>query len=142
MNTLEVNETQTEEHSFFTSKEHYLAFRDAWKQYHADGKHKKETYTDYQGGICKCPSELTSDHHLVYNALRKRDLSKSFTPITSEGKLNAFNGKPYAAFYAAKGRISACIKYNRTDWLKEPFGGTVTDDMLKELNEALESINL
>lgn len=142
MSTLTNEENQTKEHSFFTCKEHYLSFRDAWKQYHADGRHRKETYEDYQGGICKRPSALTAEHHLIYNALRKRSLSKSFSPITNPGKLNAFNGRPYAAFYRAKGIIAACVKYNRTDWLKEPFGGTVTDEMLKELSEALELINL
>jgi hypothetical protein len=142
MSTLTNEETQAKEHSFFTCKEHYLSFRDAWKQYHAEGRHKKETYEDYQGGICKSPSELTVQHHLIYNALRKRNLSESFTPIKNPGKLNAVGGNPHEAFNSAKARIAACVKYNRTDWLKEPFAGTVTDEMLKELSEALELINL
>jgi hypothetical protein len=141
MNTVVNKENQTKEHSFFTCKEHYLSFRNAWKQYHADGRHEKKMQTAWDGSKFKA-SDLTCEHHLIYNTLRKRNLSKSFTPITSPGKLNAFNGKPYASFYAAKARIAALIKYGKTDWLKEPFGGTVTDDMLGELNEALELINL
>jgi hypothetical protein len=55
----------TNAHSFFVSKEHYLSFRAAWKQYIADGKHKRATYIDAWGGRCKEPSSLTAAHHLM-----------------------------------------------------------------------------
>lgn len=128
----------TNVHSFFVSKEHYLSFRAAWKQYIADGKHKRATYIDAWGGRCKEPSSLTAAHHLVYNALRKRDLHKSFAPLTNPNKVG---NDPYRAFDHARGAISWAAKY-RPDRLLAPFGGTVTEAMLKELSETLKSVAL
>lgn len=131
-------------HSFFTSKEHYLAFTAAWKQYIADGKHECETYVDGQGGTCKYNSSLTAVHHLVYNAFRKRDLHKSFAPLTNEDRINAhYSRDPYAAYHNARRALDASFsRWGSTEWIKAPFGGTVTDDMLKELNEVVKTIKL
>lgn len=136
METLTVqDENLTNTHSFFASKEHYLAFIDAWKKFYADGGHKRATYIDGQGGTCKYDSELTCIHHLIYNALRKRDLHKSFAPKQD-------STDPYEAYNNARAVLSSATRYGYTESLKRPFGGTVTDDMLKELSETLKDVNL
>jgi hypothetical protein len=129
-------------HSFFESKEHYLKFRQSWKQYIADGKHKCGTYPTSNGGEAKYDSDLTCAHHLIYNALRKRDLSKSFSPITRETKLAESYGNPYAAYDAARWRISYLARSGNLDSLAEPFGGTISKEMLQELSEVLKTIEL
>lgn len=130
--------------SFFESKEHYLQFIAAWRKSLADGYHERTTYTDWQGGTCKHRSQLTAVHHLVYNALRRRDLHKSFAPLTNLGKINAhYSRSPYAAYYSAREGLERSLgRWGNTDWIKRPFGDTVTDEMLIELNEALKSVEL
>jgi hypothetical protein len=129
-------------HSFFESKEHYLKFKKSWKQYIADGKHKCGTYPTSNGGEAKYDSDLTVTHHLVYNALRKRDLSKSFSPITGANKLESNGGNPYAAYDYARWRIGYLAKSGNLSNLNEPFGGTVSQEMLQELSEVLKTIEL
>lgn len=148
--------------SLFCSKEHYLQFKKSWKKYISDGNHIRSTYVDSNGGVCKNPSRLTSVQHLIYNALRNRDLHKSFSPITDCNKLQnigQFNtvyfdtfkrfGQidihvqyeiklPYLAFYTAVGMVGYAIEYDCTDKLLEPFNGTVTEDMLIKLHEKLK----
>jgi hypothetical protein len=136
------DENLTNTHSFFVSKEHFLSFRVAWRDSIAKGYHERETYTDYKNGVCKRPSKLTATHHLIYNALRKRDLHKSFAPLTRPTKLIAAYNNPYIAFNWARSHLKAAVKWGRTDHLKEPFQGTVNDQMLKELSEALENVKL
>ena len=135
--TQEKIENITMKASFFDSKEHYLQFKAAWKQYIADGKHLRETYTDSQGGICKMDSALTCSHHLIYNALRNCDLKKSFSPITNQNKLKSqYSRDPYRAFEYARNSIKWALKSsasNSADWLLTPFGDTVTKEMLEDV---------
>jgi hypothetical protein len=130
-------------HSFFESKEHYFKFIDAWSQYIADGKHKCETYIDGQGGTCKHDSSLTSVHHLIYNGLRKRDLHKSYSPLTKPTKLALNYDDPYAAF---NDDLYWLQYYGRSAsdlvGLLEPFGGTVTKAMIVELGDTLKDVKL
>jgi hypothetical protein len=138
--------------SFFDSKEHYLEFIAAWKKSIADGYHERQKYTHriYVDGShkeveLKHPSKLTCVHHLIYNALRKKDLHKSFAPLTSEGKINANAYRdPYYAFRRACDVLDRNVtsRWGRTDWIKEPFGDTVTDEMLIKLNAALKCVKL
>lgn len=142
METLVAQEKDTtNRHSFFNSKEHYLAFTTAWKQYIANGNHICRTYVDSQGGTCKYDSALTSVHHLVYNALRKRDLYKSFTPLTNKNKIGKHG--LYAAYYDDLRVLRLSLgRWGNSRWVKTPFGETVTDEMLKELIGTLADIKL
>lgn len=146
METLQTQDENTvvDTHSFFESKEHYFKFLDSWKQYIADGHHKCGTWENSNGGTVKYNSSLTCTHHLIYNGLRKKDLHKSFSPLTSEGKLNSmWDKRPYGAFYNAlseiryKGKSSGDL----TNFLA-PFGDTVTQSMLIELSDALWDVEL
>ena len=145
METLQTQDDNlTNTHSFFESKEHYFQFLDSWKKYIADGHHKCGTYETSNGGTAKYDSDLTCMHHLIYNGLRKKDLHKSFSPLTSERKLNAkYDKRPYAAYYDARSEI---MYHGRSGGdltrILAPFGDTVTRSMLKELGEVLGGIEL
>jgi hypothetical protein len=141
--TQEVQETpEVQRHSFFDSKEHYLQFKAAWKKYISDGHHLCGTYTDNQGGTCKYASNLTTIHHLIYNGLRKRDLRKSFCPITKPQKLKLAGGDPYAAFNYARNMLRYYARRGSTSAISDVFGDTVTTSMLSELSESLEDVKM
>ena len=139
------NLENTNNHSFFESKEHYLKFVAAWRKSIADGFHERSLIrrTSWSGQeiISKCPSKLTCVHHLIYNALRKKDLHKSFRPLTNKDRLAGCH--PYAAFYKAVNVLKWATKNDRiADKLREPFGNTVTNEMLLELFETLHNVKL
>lgn len=156
METLVKNELNI--NTFFESKEHYLNFRSAWKKSISEGYHTRRTYENSDGGISKHKSDLTSTHHLIYNALRRRDLHKSFNPLTSFAKLaytkfdyRSYSGgeiNKYLAFDIARRNLDfAVTRYNNgsnfaIDKLMEPFSDTVTPQMLVELNVVLKTIKL
>jgi len=119
-------------HTFFDSKEEYLQFRQAWKDFHKDGKHKKKPTTDYCGGVSH-KSELTCAHHLIYALLRGRDITKSFVP-----NRKVHGQDPYFAYYNARQKISFSLRmlenHSRGDMMAKlllPFGGLVSTDMLE-----------
>lgn len=132
--------TDSNNKTFFTSKEHYVAFRTAWRDFINSGKHKRKTYIDSQGGVCKLSSNLYAEHHLLYNLLRKRDVTKAFSPAISKSKIEYYsrftNPPEYYALITAKNSIKHYVAYhekgftNKMEYLLEPFNGTVTPDMV------------
>jgi hypothetical protein len=72
-------------YEIFETKEDYLAFRQAWKDYINSGK-AKPTFVDhpYQGKIKH--SNLTGGQHLLFNILTSKDLSTTFKPSLNESK--------------------------------------------------------
>ncbi len=126
---------------FFESKDQYLTFRQAWK---SNFKNSKPT------------CDLNGTHHLIYAALRGRDISKCFTPITTINKLH--NGmQPYSSYLNAKNKLNYAKCYMdesqntkprplALDWFKKetdnilaPFHGTITVEMIIELAPLLLS---
>ncbi len=124
--------------SFFETKEQYVAFISAWKSFIAEGKHKKYPLTSCGQEYDKV-SDLECVHHLIYAALRGKDISKNFTPNNRTqsyyGKFEAFNSAKESVYYASKNDRS----FNN---IKNVFGDTVTQDMLVRLYEELKSIKL
>lgn len=146
----------------FESKEHYLAFRQAWKDYINSGKHKPEwfeiTFTfnrrTYTNKIKH--SNLTGVQHLLFSLLTEKDLRVTFKPsFNKEGK----NGLRCALYELI--RILYCADeihnfsgtgdlppaYNREAYNKrherqleyvekflEPFGDAVTIEMLAKIH--------
>ena len=100
---------------WFTSKEHYLEFRAAFKSWIKRGE---RTY---------------ASHFLLYAFLRNRDWKKGWTYPTKPGKQLEHNYKRSAAFQQIKST------YNESNLLA-PFDGTITTAMLKALRENLENI--
>lgn len=126
---------------YFENKEHYLAFRQAWKDYHKEGKHRKQPKEDYYGAIHKV-SDLNCVHHLIYALLRGIDLSRIFSPIT-ESKLGG--GHRYRAFYHAKNILywyAVSVDKKRGEFLFAPFGDTLTEEMLTMLGKEIEDIQM
>lgn len=100
----------------FNTKEEYLAFRKAWATAVNNGE------------------EISAEHHALYNILRGYPASRGFTPITNANKLR--NGTPInnGLYYAV-----LLLRKMPERWLK-PFGGTVTEEMVLNLNIPKENI--
>jgi len=101
---------------WFTSKEHYLEFKAAFKAYAND---KNTRYA------------LSSVQLMVYAILRNREWKKGWTYPTKVGKQVEHNAKLASAFSMIK------APYFEEHILK-PFDGTVTTEMLMALRENLE----
>lgn len=72
-------------HEVFASKEHYLAFRQAWKDFINSGKAKPYYEEDGFGGKVKV-SNLDGSQHLLFCILTGKDLSLTFKPARLECK--------------------------------------------------------
>ena len=101
---------------WFTSKEHYLEFRAAFKAYASDEN------TKYG---------LWPSHFVLYAILRNRDWKKGWTFPTKTGKQVEHRYKLSSAFNAIKS------PYNE-EYLLKPFDGTITTEMLMALRENLD----
>lgn len=122
--------------TFFNSKDEYLQFIQAWKQFHAEGKHKKVEFTEYDGSI-HMKSNLHCEHHLLYNLLRGKDISKMFKATdkhTGQG--------PFWAFEEARDAISWATRTDRTKGLLAPFAGTIDKDTLSAVTEKIQGWSL
>lgn len=136
-----MNTTNAKNRNFFNSKEAYMNFVQAWKKFHEEGKHQ-ETY-------------LTVHHHMVYNLIRGKDLSKSFTP---KEKKRHDGEHPYSAFYNAKGyllregkllddknhkfRWDPIYKKQFLEYIRHPFGDSLPEDVLINSLNRLKDVNL
>jgi hypothetical protein len=98
---------------WFTSKEHYLEFRAAFKKYLREG------------------GEPQACHFLLYAILRNRDWKKGWTYPEHPGKQVEHTAKLSQAFSNIK---STWME----NYLLKPFDGTVTTEMLMALRENLE----
>ncbi len=161
MKTFQIEDAKTR---FFKSKEDYLSFRQAWKDYHNDG-HVVELreYKDADGVHEYKLNTLDSRHYMLYNLLRGYEITYGYSPIVNSGRLEANkdysgNSEPYAAMLGTAGslfRVSVGFLRNLTnpadkdnwaytnalkDWqeLKKPFGDTITIEMIIELGELIE----
>lgn len=101
---------------WFTSKEHYLEFRAAFKAYANDDNTK----------YCLSPC-----HFALYAILRNRDWKKGWTLPTKPGKQVEHKYKLSNVFNMIKS------PYNEEHLLK-PFDGTITTEMLIALRENLD----
>jgi hypothetical protein len=117
---------------FFTSKEHYLAFRQAWKDY----------YNATDGG------GLTKEHHFILKALSGGDIGAQFTPIGA-AKIPSKGPHAYYALTTALWTIDwivkSDIKYDRESYKQkfgQPFGDTITLDMLAAMVKEIPAIAL
>lgn len=131
---------------FFNSKEHYLNFKQAWKDFHNNGDHIKwsewETPTGRMAKT-KCPL-LNSSHYMLYNLLRGYDISRGFTEHGENGW--AANEEAASHIIRTARRlddINTESNWGRK-WAREavdkmllPFGDTVSSQMLYDLSVEL-----
>lgn len=128
---------------FFASKEDYLSFRQAWKDYINEGKHKKYSHGEnYLNEPLPPESDLNAIHHIIYLALCGRDIGKGFTPITSTRKLQSCNNQPY---YQLRNHLWIIERLVQGDYLKSyllPFGDTIDEETVKSaLREIPTNLN-
>lgn len=120
------------------NKEQYLATIAAWRQYIADGKHKKKKipcwgwseeqrkYVD--DAYFRFESDLTSMHHLLYAMIRKRPLTEGFKDNYELARLCA-ELKGIVNFCKEDGNNNAS---NMAKRLMVPFGEHFTMQMLRD----------
>ena len=153
---------------FFESKEHYLKFRQAWKDFHnSDQLVRREDVEVYSWSLGRDIvvrnvkiTSLSAEHYMLYSLLRGHEASRGFSPITKEGKLQAtstWGGEPnpWAAYESAKSEIIRTAKNvedvnapseMRRKWAREkiehlllPFGNTVSQGVLVSLAKELHA---
>ena len=126
---------------FFTSKEHYLQFKQAWKDFHNNGDHVEcGEWTTPHGNVKKYKTPLlNSSSYMLYNLLRGYDIARGY----SEHSENGWAACDYAAGEII--RTARNIKDINTSGFNQrfargsikklllPFGGTVTNQMLYDL---------
>lgn len=84
---------------FFKSKEDYLQFKQAWKDFHnneslVEWKEKDITFWDAPSDAPRVYARtkypvLSSAHYMLYNLVRGYDIKRGYAPLTNEGRLNA-----------------------------------------------------
>ena len=126
---------------FFTSKENYLNFKQAWKDFHNAGLHvSRGEWTTPSGKVKEYRNPLlTSGHYMLYNLLRGYDIARGY----SEHSENGWAACDYAAGEII--RTARNIKDINTSGFNQrfargsikklllPFGGTITNQMLYDL---------
>lgn len=101
----------------FVSKEHYLAFRQGWKDFINSGKAKAE-FHDTPYGRDKV-SPLRGAHHLLFNILVENDISKSFRPSELECK-QGFQGA-YSDLKRLGHKALDVVLYEKGDFVKPSY---------------------
>jgi len=145
---------------FFESKEHYLNFKQAWKDFHNSDKLVwREDVVVYAYNLDRNVimrnvkhTSLSAQHYMLYNLLRGYDIQRGFTPPKDAPDHQKWYTCEYTAveiFRASKrlADINSTSKSSREyarkdiDALLLPFGGHVTHETLRDVGEWL-NINI
>jgi hypothetical protein len=152
---MKINKYEFIKNELFVSKEHYLAFRQGWKDFINSGKAKPEFVEDLYSGRYKV-SLLNGTHHLLLNILTEKDLSKTFRPSTKHECKRGFEdayyhlmrlgqhaaevvlydkGEHVTPSYFSKEKYGDFVEGNRNtiERFLEPFGKALTVEMLATL---------
>jgi hypothetical protein len=149
----------------FTAKEHYLAFRQAWKDYINAGKHKPDFEVCPYGGGKKKISNLTAAQQLLFCILTEKDLSVVFKRSSNPDKPNGFEN----AYWRLRNYLRMAQKIcqyergenpfpshiprdkhadliqshkDRLDTFLEPFGKSLTYQMLNDIYRKLNDTKI
>lgn len=135
----------------FVSKEHYLHFRQSWKDFINSGKAKPH-YEEGPYGRYK-HSNLRGSHHLLFCILTEKDISVTFKPSDCESKRGFYEAmhelmmmyiqaakvidrkrSDYLTPYNLK-KYNAIIKKSKAEIEEflEPFGKSFTIEMFVKL---------
>lgn len=145
---------------FFESKEHYLNFKQAWKDFHNSDKlvwrEDVRVYVYNTNSYATMKNvkhtSLSAEHYMLYNLLREYDIKRGFTPLTTGDIHSPLEACDYAAaeIYRTAKRladINSTSKSSREyarkdiDKLLLPFGGYVSHQALRDVAEWI-SINV
>jgi len=126
---------------FFTDKEHYLQFRQEWKDFHNNGHHiERGEWTTPHGNVKEYRTpRLNSSSYMLYSLLRGYDITHGYVEHGENGwaacddaageiirtarRLKDINTSGFSQRYARES----------IDKLLLPFGGTITNQMLYDL---------
>jgi hypothetical protein len=160
MNTFTIANAKS---AFFNSKEEYLAFRQAWKDFHNSGKAKAEwketSYLSWDYGTREYVKKvhkvkytaLAAHHYLLYNLLRGKPSHCGFFEAgnPTEGYKEAVNMllSLYQRYFRtdikfASDSVRAYHLQNRTEaatGLLLPFGNTISEETLANLLHAIHN---
>lgn len=135
---IQIEKAKTE---IFESKEHYLAFRQAWSSIFKRGLHKqKQPYCD--------DSILSAKWHVLYALLRERDVTEMVAPILNHNKLaSGHRSKIYTALehlaYVSNPTNEKHYGVERfKEQLKEFFGDTLTIEMVHKIHPHIKQLRL
>jgi hypothetical protein len=134
--------TENLKFEIFTCKQHYLYFRQTWKDFINSGKAKPKYYPNpnYENGKdIKGASALTFSHHLLFALLTGKELSKIYTYSPRKG----FDSLTEAASEIGRwARVaSKIIQWEETS--KNPFGQWTKPETMKErLDAYLEPLGI
>ena len=147
---------------FFKTKEDYLNFKQAWKDFHNSqplvewkdfdiSPWTRDKTLDPILARTKYPV-LSSSHYMLYNLVRGYDITRGYSPLTNEGRLNAnlFDGtKPWRNCAAAAtdlirharslNDVNSKSKFTRercredVEHMLLPFGDTFSQEALADL---------
>lgn len=145
---------------FFESKEHYLNFKQAWKNFHNSDKLVwREDVEVYSYNLDRNVTmrnvkhtSLSAQHYMLYNLLREYGIQRGFTPPKDAKEHQKWDTCNYTAveiFRASKrlADINSTSKSSREyarkdiDALLLPFGGHVSHEALRDVGEWL-NINI
>ena len=127
---------------FFTDKEHYLQFRQAWKDFHNNEHHiERGEWTTPHGNVKEYKySLLNSGSYMLYNLLRGYDIKRGYCEHSEQGWFACDEAASDIIRTARRlkeinATSSFSQKYAREAVTKllSPFGGTVTNQMLYDL---------
>lgn len=129
MKTLQI-ENATE---FFTSKEHYINFRQKWKDFINAGGAKCKDGVDYYGNKFKHDSVLDCTYHLFYVLIIGKNGTKGFTSATLDDKDSVF----YASLQTL---TSKWFSLDRKPLLVEIFEDAITPEMIEVFRDELKKL--
>ena len=137
---------------FFESKEQYLNFKQAWKDFHNSDKlvWREDVeifvYSTSQKGIMKNVKQtaLSAEHYMLYNLLRGYESDRGFREDSDHG----WCACEYALWQIARvaknmkdvnGKYAINRKSSRSaiDRLMLPFGDTLTQEMIRDVGKAI-----
>lgn len=96
MKTFQIEDAKTR---FFNSKEDYLKFKQTWKDFHNSDKLRWYENVDVTYWDAPATQErvyarkkftaLSAEHYMLYNLVRGYEITRGFTPLTDEKRMNA-----------------------------------------------------
>jgi len=142
------NQISNVKKEIFATKEHYLHFRQSWKDFIHAGKAKPH-YEDHAYGRYKY-SNLRGSHHLLFCILTEKDISVTFKPSECEDKHGFRDAMSEIIMmyiqaekivdgkrpdYLTPQKYSAIMKQSKAkiEEFLEPFGKSFTTEMFVRL---------
>ncbi len=135
---------------FFESKEHYLNFRQAWKDFHNNEEHiERGEWTTPHGNVKEYKTPLlNASHYMLYNLLRGYDIKHGFSEHSEHTWAMCYDAAVTLVRISkeledvnSSSKFAREFARKRIENLLLPFNGHVTHEALRDLGEQL-NINM